>query len=133
MAPSETGPDNRGPLGTDVPEDHLAAVRGGVIGAILEAGFVDSYRARHPFSGQGESTLIGRDGRRLDHILVSSALGRCIADSYILDNEMARVASDHLPVVTELDFEPGEHLAHDAGADVEPAPGANLAVSGRAE
>ncbi len=111
MAPGEAGPDSNGAPWRDVPEDHLAAVRGGVIGAILGAGFVDSYRARHPFSGQGESTLIGRDGRRLDHILVSSALGRYIAGSYILDNDMARTASDHLPVVTELDFEVGEDLA----------------------
>ena len=131
MTPGEAGHDSAGPMGTSLPEDHLAAVRGGVIGAILGAGFLDSYRERHPFNERAKSTLIGREGRRLDHILVCSSLGPCIADSYILDNETARVASDHLPVVTELDFGALEALARDAEADAAPLPGGDLAVSGR--
>ena len=82
-------------------------------------------------TGGSESTLIGRDGRRLDHILVSSSLGPCIAGSYILDNEMARVASDHLPVVTELDFGVLEDLAQDAQAEAVPLSGGDVAVWGR--
>jgi endonuclease/exonuclease/phosphatase family metal-dependent hydrolase len=129
MAPGEAGHDGVSPMRTSPPEDHVAAVRGGVIGAIVDAGFVDSYRARHPFKGRAESTLIGRDGRRLDHILVSSSLGPCIADSYILDNEMARVASDHLPVVTELDFGVLEDPAQEAQAEAAPLSGRDVAVS----
>jgi hypothetical protein len=72
--------------------------------------------------------LIGRDGRRLDHIL-SSSLGPRIADSYILDNEMARVASDHLPVVAELDFGGPEDPAQEAQAEAAPLSGRDVAVS----
>ena len=104
LAPDEIEHSGDGPWRTDPPEDHLAAVRGSVIGAVLGSGLVDSYRTVHPFNGQDESTLVGRGGRRLDYIFVSPSLRPFVSDSYILDNEMVQVASDHRPVVTELTF-----------------------------
>jgi endonuclease/exonuclease/phosphatase family metal-dependent hydrolase len=122
LAPAEVPNSGDGPWRAEPPEDHLAAVRGSVIGAILEAGWVDSYRTVHPYDGKDESTLVGRAGRRLDHIFVSSSLQRSISDSYILDNDMVQVASDHRPVVTDFTFD-----ADDVPADV-PADGYAAAV-----
>jgi endonuclease/exonuclease/phosphatase family metal-dependent hydrolase len=104
LAPAEVALSGDGPWRTDPPEDHVAAVRGSVIGAILDAGWADSYRMVHPYNGKDESTLVGRAGRRLDHIFVSSSLRQFVSDSYILDNENVQVASDHRPVVTEFSF-----------------------------
>jgi endonuclease/exonuclease/phosphatase family metal-dependent hydrolase len=127
LAPDEAGQSGDGPWRTDPPEDHLAAIRGGVIGAVLDAGLVDSYRVVHPFDGQGPSTLVGRAGRRLDHIFVSPSLRKFVSNSYIVDNEMVRVASDHRPVVTELTFGPTGELLHGDGARVGQATGSTAA------
>ncbi len=95
---------SRAPLGTEPPEDHVAAVRGGVIGAIEDAGLVDSYRSLHPYDGTDQSTLLAQPGRRVDYIFVDQSLTRFVSSSYILDNEGVRTASDHRPVVTEFRF-----------------------------
>ena len=116
MAPGEGGQVGPGAGGSELPEDHAAAVHGGVVGAVLDAGFVDSYRLRHVPDGTDESTLLGRPGRRLDHIFVTSSLQPFVANSYIVDNEMVQVASDHRPVVTEFDFTAGDDAAHGPGA-----------------
>jgi endonuclease/exonuclease/phosphatase family metal-dependent hydrolase len=97
--PGEAGeavPDDRRP------EDHVAAVRGDVVNAIVGSGLVDSYRLAQPYPGRPETTLAGSAGARVDHIFVSSCLGSRVTASYILDNELVRTASDHMPVVTEL-------------------------------
>jgi len=118
MAPGEGGQVGPGPGGKELPEDHVAAVRGGVIGAVLEAGFVDSYRLRHAPDGTDESTLLGRPGRRLDHIFVTPSLERFVTGSYIADSETVQMASDHRPVVTEFDFTAGGDVADGPRADV---------------
>ncbi len=110
LAPAEVGNSGEGPWRTEPPEDHVAAVRGAVLGAILDAGWVDSYRTVHPYDGADASTLVGRAGRRLDHIFVNPRLRQFISDSYILDNEMVQVASDHRPVVTEFTLEEVDEL-----------------------
>lgn len=104
VAPGEGDGSSQGRPGTDQPEDHVSAVRGGVVDAIMGSGFVDSYRLMHPNDGQDESTLLARPGWRVDYIFVNSALERSVSSSYILDNEVALKASDHRPVVTELTF-----------------------------
>ncbi len=103
------------PAGAELPEDHLVAVRGAVVGAILEAGFVDSYRLANPGTPYDESTLLHRPGSRVDHIFVNALLEPCVTNSYILDDEMVHTASDHRPVITELTF--GAGAASSAGAD----------------
>ena len=80
----------------------MAGIRGGVIGAVLDAGFVDTYRLIHPYGGQQESTLLARAGWRVDYIFVNSLLEPYVSSSYIVDNEAVRKASDHRPVVTDL-------------------------------
>jgi endonuclease/exonuclease/phosphatase family metal-dependent hydrolase len=103
LAPGEGDGSAMGRPGTDPPEDHLAAVRGGVVGAIIGSGLVDSYRLRHP-NDRDESTLLARAGWRVDYIFVNSVLERFVSSSYILDNEVVLQASDHRPVVTEFTF-----------------------------
>ena len=111
LAPDEFNGSERPTSSAGLPEDHVAGVRGGVIGAILEAGFVDSYRLMHPYEGQQESTLLARAGWRVDHIFVNSLLQPYVSSSYILDNEVVRKASDHRPVVTDLAFSPPHELS----------------------
>lgn len=108
LAPDEVERSGNGPWRSEPPEDHLAAIRGGVVGAIVDAGLVDSYRAVHPQVGQDESTLVGASGRRIDHIFVSPSLRSFVTGSQIVDNETVRVASDHRPVVTDFTFGPGD-------------------------
>jgi endonuclease/exonuclease/phosphatase family metal-dependent hydrolase len=118
LAPDEVQHSGDGPWRTEPPEDHLVAVRGSVIGALLGSGLVDSYRSVHPFDGKNESTLVGRGGRRLDYIFVSPSLRASVSDSFILDNEMVQVASDHRPVVTDLIFEAVDEQPASDGAGV---------------
>ena len=80
-----------------------------------------------------ESTLLGRPGRRLDHIFVTSSLQPFVADSYIVDNEMVQVASDHRPVVTEFDFTAGDDAANGAGAGAVRGVDGHLAFSSTPE
>ncbi|HXW80453.1 MAG TPA: endonuclease/exonuclease/phosphatase family protein [Acidimicrobiales bacterium] len=103
------------PSGQELPDDHLHAVQGAVIGAIVDAGFLDSYRLVHPGGQHDESTLLNRAGSRVDHIFVNPLLGPYVTDSYIVDDQTVRNASDHRPVVTELTF--GERDETSASAD----------------
>jgi len=102
LAPDEANGSERPASVAELPDDHVAGIRGGVIGAILDAGFVDTYRLMHPYEGQQESTLLARAGWRVDYIFVNSLLEPYVSSSYILDNEAVRKASDHQPVVTDL-------------------------------
>jgi endonuclease/exonuclease/phosphatase family metal-dependent hydrolase len=99
--PGELPPaDNRRAL----PEDHLAAVGGGVVAAIADAGLADSLRLVHPYTGTPDSTLLQHDGARVDYIFVNEQLRDQVTDAYIVDNETVAVASDHRPVVAEITF-----------------------------
>jgi endonuclease/exonuclease/phosphatase family metal-dependent hydrolase len=134
IAPADAEGTSEPRLGTGPPEDHVAAVRGGVIGAIEDAGFVDSYRALNPRAlnpralnpralnpralnpralnpgalnpngGKDESTLLAGEGRRVDYIFVGPSLTSFVSSCYILDNEAVHLASDHRPVVAEFTF-----------------------------
>lgn len=86
----------------DAPEDHVAAIQGGVIGAIQSAGLVDSYRLIHPYEGTPVSTLLNRTSSRVDYVFVSPDLTPFVSDSSIVDNHIVQQASDHRPVVTEF-------------------------------
>ncbi len=119
IAPREVEGTSEPRSGTGAPEDHVAAVRGGVIGAIEDAGFVDSYRALNPGAlnpgalnpgalnpngSKDESTLLAGGGRRVDYIFVGASLTSFVSSCYILDNEAVHLASDHRPVVAEFTF-----------------------------
>ncbi len=127
IAPREAEGTSEPRSGTGAPEDHVAAVRGGVIGAIEDAGFVDSYRALNPRAlnpngGKDESTLLAGGGRRVDYIFVGPSLTSFVSSCYILDNEAVHLASDHRPVVAEFTFGANDALqgSHD-GADTQEA------------
>jgi endonuclease/exonuclease/phosphatase family metal-dependent hydrolase len=103
----------------ELPEDHLAAVGGGVVAALAGAGLADSLRLAHPYAGTPDSTLLGRDGSRVDYIFVSPELRDRVTDAYVVDNETVALASDHRPVVAELDLGAGsaDGLKRESGAE----------------
>lgn len=88
----------------ELPDDHVAAVDGGVVAAITDARLADSLRLVHPYTGKPESTLLHREGARVDYIFVNEELRDRVTQAYIVDNEAVAAASDHRPVVTELTF-----------------------------
>jgi endonuclease/exonuclease/phosphatase family metal-dependent hydrolase len=88
----------------ELPVDHVAAVNGGVVSAIAGAGLADSLRLVHPYAGPPDSTLLQREGARVDYIFVSEELRDRVTDARIVDNDAVAKASDHRPVVAELTF-----------------------------
>lgn len=89
---------------SELPEDHLAAIGGGVVAAITGAGLADSLRLAHPYAGTPDSTLLHREGARVDYIFVNEELRERVTEAYIVDNEAVAAASDHRPVVAEVTF-----------------------------
>jgi endonuclease/exonuclease/phosphatase family metal-dependent hydrolase len=102
LTPGELPADDR----RELPEDHLAAVRGGVVGAITNAGLADSLRLVHPYTGTPDSTLLQREGARVDYIFVGEELQDRVRDAFIVDSETVAVASDHRPVVADVALMP---------------------------
>ena len=93
------------PRAREAPDDHLAAVHGGVYRAISGAGFADTFRLLHQERQEDESTLIKAAGAKVDYIFVNEPLVGHVSSSYIVDSDLVRTASDHRPVVTELAWE----------------------------
>jgi len=56
---------------------------------------LDNYRPRHTFYGRFPMA-------RIDHVFVDPATN--VLDIEVPDTELARVASDHLPLIAELRF-----------------------------
>lgn len=90
----------------ELPEDHRAALGGGVVAAITGTGLADSLRLVQPYLGVPDSTLVGRAGARVDYIFVSEELRDRVAKAWIVDTPAAAQASDHRPVVAELTLTP---------------------------
>lgn len=103
LPPGELPP---GPGRRELPDDHRAAVRGGVVAALTGAGLADSLRIAQPYAGMPESTLLHGEGARVDYIFVSEDLRERVAKAYIVDTGAVAVASDHRPVVAELSLAP---------------------------
>ncbi len=101
LPPGEEGGVAAGP---ERPADHRDAVAGGVVGAIVASGYLDSYRLANPYDGTPAGTLLQRPGARVDYIFVSSDLAETVGHSSIVDTEAVARASDHRPVVTGLDL-----------------------------
>jgi exodeoxyribonuclease-3 len=92
--------------GTHVSEPERAAFR-----ALLDAGLVDAYRARHSETGRFSwwdyrAGMFHKNlGMRIDHILVSAPLAPRIVDAEI-DRDARKgppVPSDHAPLLIDLD------------------------------
>jgi exodeoxyribonuclease III len=80
------------------------------VATLLNAGFVDVFR-RFPTEGKDYSMPtdgVGRveiPGRRIDYILATEPLAELTTACSIVSGAKADVASDHYPVVAELDLE----------------------------
>ncbi len=101
--------------GTHVSEPERAAFR-----ALLDAGLVDAYRARHAETGRFSwwdyrAGMFHKNlGMRIDHILVSAPLAPRIVDAEI-DRDARKgppVPSDHAPLLIDLD-QPGRPIDPD--------------------
>jgi endonuclease/exonuclease/phosphatase family metal-dependent hydrolase len=71
-----------------------------VVARVESAGYVDAFRA----AGHGElGTWLVPDAQiRVDYIFVPSTLQRYLARTWRLDTGLARVASDHYPVLADV-------------------------------
>ena len=73
-----------------------------VITAILESGFVDSFRSLHPDSAERYTWVSNRfktGGLRLDYFFVSGSLRPKIVKADIMREE---ATSDHCPILLEI-------------------------------
>ena len=86
----------------------LLRVDGGISTVVMErllaAGFVDAYRCLNP-SSPGATIPSGAPSVRLDYFLVGPALMPCVVTCGIAraDPTLLAAASDHLPLVLELE------------------------------
>jgi exodeoxyribonuclease III len=90
--------------GADLPEDHRAAVRGGVVNRLLKVGMVDTWRQVNDPALVQSGTLRGGGSARVDYIWADPESARGVTDSMIIRTADAERASDHFPVVTTFHF-----------------------------
>ena len=72
-----------------------------VIPLLLEAGYIDCYRALHPMTA-GYTTDTAHPALRIDYIFANSLLARRLYDCNIVTGAEAEMASDHFPVWAEF-------------------------------
>lgn len=72
-----------------------------VIPLLLQAGYVDCYRALHPFT-PGDTSYTSHQALRVDYIFASRALAQRLTACDILREGDARSASDHFPIWAEF-------------------------------
>ncbi|HUO09506.1 MAG TPA: endonuclease/exonuclease/phosphatase family protein [Phycisphaerae bacterium] len=82
--------------GWEVPRD--------VVRAVLERGYVDTHGLHFSPGEFGTSFTTSHPGARVDYVFVSAELGPRVKSSVVFKPEMARFASDHYPVVCELEM-----------------------------
>jgi endonuclease/exonuclease/phosphatase family metal-dependent hydrolase len=76
-------------------------IRWRTIQTVLDAGYVDAYRARHP--GQPGLTMLSRSPHvRLDYVFVPRGFADRVLSCDVVQHAEASAASDHLPVVVDL-------------------------------
>ena len=68
---------------------------------VLDAGYLDAYRARHP-NARGFTWRTGHLWLRLDFVFISPDLAGDLEDCHVVSVAAAAVASDHLPVVAAI-------------------------------
>ncbi|MGN6369476.1 MAG: endonuclease/exonuclease/phosphatase family protein [Phycisphaerae bacterium] len=81
--------------GWEVPRD--------VVREILERGYVDAHALHHPPAEFGTSFTTSHPAARVDYVFVTPELCGQVKGCEVFKPEMARFASDHFPVVCELD------------------------------
>ncbi|MDQ3822951.1 MAG: endonuclease/exonuclease/phosphatase family protein [Actinomycetota bacterium] len=94
------------PVGTPPPgvEKRGEAVEGVprlAIGPLLEAGYLDCFRALHP-EHPGYTYLARAPWLRLDYVFASPAVAPSLRSCETVGSELAARASDHLPVVADF-------------------------------
>ncbi len=72
-----------------------------VIPLLLQAGYTDCYRAKHPDTA-GYTYKLPTPSLRLDYLFASPALATRLSASDVVTTDEARIASDHLPVWAEF-------------------------------
>jgi endonuclease/exonuclease/phosphatase family metal-dependent hydrolase len=95
------------PIGTPHVEREGAQVRDlprWIISMLLDAGYVDCYRAQHP-SEPGYTFAPFHPWARIDYIFASSALAIRLLACEVATGAETREASDHFPVWAEFDEE----------------------------
>lgn len=68
-----------------------------VLPLLLDAGYVDCYRALHPDT-PGYTYKLPAPFLRLDYIFISPSLRERLSDCDVITTERAKIASDHLPI-----------------------------------
>lgn len=96
------------------PEDHRAAVRGGVIRELDRTGLVDVWKKLNPSPGTvpeapGQPSHPGRTLRdnpisRVDYVWLSPSLAELATRADAVRNTRIEKASDHYPLLVELDL-----------------------------
>jgi exodeoxyribonuclease III len=79
-------------------------IRWRTIQTVLDAGYVDVYRAKHP-SQPGLTMPSGHPHVRLDYVFVPRAFADRVVSCEVVQHGEAPQASDHLPVVADLRVE----------------------------
>jgi exodeoxyribonuclease-3 len=77
-------------------------VRWRTIEIVLDAGYVDAFRARHP-ADPGATMPAARPHVRLDFVFVPQAFRNRLVRCDVVRGADAEVASDHLPLVADFD------------------------------
>jgi endonuclease/exonuclease/phosphatase family metal-dependent hydrolase len=75
-----------------------------VIGTLLELGYVDTHALGRTPEQFGASLSTSHPAMRVDFILVTPELQPAVRSSVVYQPEMARFASDHYPVVAEIEI-----------------------------
>jgi exodeoxyribonuclease III len=79
-------------------------IRWVTIRMMLEAGYADGFRVRHP-SGEGNTFPAWDPQVRLDYAFVPDSFSAAVTECRVIrDVPGAKEASDHLPLITELDL-----------------------------
>ena len=74
-----------------------------VVRRMLERGYVDAHGLHHEAREFGTSFTTSHPAARVDYVFVTAELAPAVRSCEVFKPEMARFASDHFPVVCELD------------------------------
>ena len=88
------------------------AIRWRAVGRVLEAGYADGWRVAHP-QEPGAATFPTWDPHlRLDYTFVPAADAHRVRRCEVIRSEEARAASDHFPLLLELEAGPVDEHPH---------------------
>jgi len=66
--------------------------------------WIDCFRKYHPNEVQTFFRAKGLSPFQDDHIFATPDLETCVRAAYVIDNELTRTVSDHIPLVVEIDL-----------------------------